>query len=225
MYAIHTRRHTGKQKNKKTCQWSHDCTQNSQQLPKFPHTSWQDAGKQRQRFIAGETEGKWGESQSQAANLPRRATPAGVRVTHTPQTQCMLGACASGTYENSLCFSQPWNTKRGGFWTITMHVKYRNKENAAPSEKQSVCESLQSLQICIGWMCGSALLSGLLLVSFSSLFWFYCMQVVCRGCSDGMKAVKTLCVCLCPADSSLFMIIVRHLAAKGAFFFPSGEEG
>lgn len=103
--------------------------------------------------------------------------------------------------------------------TVTMHVKYRTKENAAPSEKKkALCESLQSLQICIAWMCGSAQLRSALLVSFSSLFQFYCMQVDCRGCSDGMKAVKTLSVCLCPADSSLFMIILRYLAAKGAFF-------
>lgn len=235
MYAIHTRRPTGKQKNKKTRQWSHDYTRNSQQLQKFPHTSCQDAGEQRQRFVAGETEGKWGESQSQAANLPRRTTPAGVRVTHTPQTQCMLGACASGTYEKLSLLQPALKHKEEGIFgegrgvhhqTITMHVKYRNKENAAPSEKkkkQSVCESLQSLQICIAWMCGSARLCTALLVSFSSLFWFYCMQVDCRGCSDGTKAVQTLCVCLCPADSSLFTIILRHLAAKGAFF-PSWEE-
>lgn len=52
-------------------------------LHESQRTSRQDAGKQRQCFVARETERKRGESRPQAAHLTRRATPAGVRVTHT----------------------------------------------------------------------------------------------------------------------------------------------
>lgn len=60
----------------------------------------QDAGEQRQRFVAWETKRKWGEPQSKAANFPCDTTPASVRLTPSSDTVHALWMCCT-TRENT----------------------------------------------------------------------------------------------------------------------------
>uniref|UniRef100_G3NJ95 Rho GTPase activating protein 4b n=1 Tax=Gasterosteus aculeatus aculeatus TaxID=481459 RepID=G3NJ95_GASAC len=84
--AQHTHTHTHAHAKTGTLNVAHVHTRanshgSTERFAKFLSPSRQDAGEQRQRFVAWETERRRGEPQSKAANLSRRATPASVRLT------------------------------------------------------------------------------------------------------------------------------------------------